>query len=192
MQTRRWIQRPILALAGAALAAAAGGAGAEVIKAQLIGFEEVPAVSSSGSGSFTARIDRAGTTIEYELQYDGLVGKPFMAHIHIGQRRVNGGISIWLCGNLDDGAAAPPNTPRCPVPGGTVSGVITATNVVGPTAQLITAGQLDEVIAAIRAGVAYANVHTTAASGGVPGGEIRGQVGGHRHRDHHDDHHDHH
>jgi CHRD domain len=38
--------------------------------------------------------------------------------------------------------------------------------------QAILAGELAEVLAAIRAGVAYANVHTTLS----PGGEIRGQI----------------
>jgi CHRD domain-containing protein len=37
------------------------------------------------------------------------------------------------------------------------------------------AGELDEVIAAIRAGVAYVNVHATPLN---PGGEIRGQIRG--------------
>ncbi|MFN3565295.1 MAG: CHRD domain-containing protein, partial [Burkholderiaceae bacterium] len=66
--------------------------------------------------------------------------------------------------------------PRCPVPGGSVSGVLTASSVVGPGGQLIAAGELAELIAAIRAGVTYVNVHSTAASGGVPAGEIRGQI----------------
>jgi hypothetical protein len=39
--------------------------------------------------------------------------------------------------------------------------------------QQLAAVELDEVIDAIRAGVAYANVHTTPLS---PGGEIRGQI----------------
>ncbi len=42
----------------------------------------------------------------------------------------------------------------------------------GNGTQQILAGELAEVIAAIRAGVAYANVHTTLS----PGGEIRGQI----------------
>jgi CHRD domain-containing protein len=47
--------------------------------------------------------------------------------------------------------------------------VITATT---PSQQIV-AGELDEVIAAIRAGVAYVNVHATPLN---PGGEIRGQI----------------
>jgi hypothetical protein len=37
---------------------------------------------------------------------------------------------------------------------------------------LVTAGQFDEAVAAIRAGIAYVNVHTTL----VGSGEIRGQL----------------
>lgn len=155
---------------------AAAPAYAETVHAKLEGFQEVPAVSSPGRGDFRAKIERDGSMIAYELNYEGLQGRPFMSHIHVGQHGVNGGISIWLCGNPEDAPATPAGTPRCPVPGGSVSGVITASAVVGPTAQLVAAGELAEVIAAIRAGVTYVNVHTTAASGGVPGGEIRGQI----------------
>ena len=53
------------------------------------------------------------------------------------------------------------------------SRMITAANVIAAAApQQLTAGELDEVIAAIRAGVAYVNVHTAVS----PGGEIRGQL----------------
>jgi hypothetical protein len=55
-----------------------------------------------------------------------------------------------------------------------VSGTIQAANVIaGATAsQQLAVGDLAAVVAAIRAGVAYANVHTTLS----PGGEIRGQI----------------
>lgn len=163
------------------LAFASGGSLAdrgrgETVHAKLEGFQEVPAVSSPGSGSFRAKIDRRSGMIHYELEYEGLQGTPFMAHIHFGQRHTNGGISIWLCGNPEDAPATPVGTPRCPVPSGEVRGTIVASNVVGPAGQLIAAGQLDEVLRAIKEDSAYVNVHTTAASGGVPGGEIRGQI----------------
>lgn len=57
-----------------------------------------------------------------------------------------------------------------------MTGVLVANSVVGPAGQLIAPGEMEELIAVIRAGVTYVNVHTTAASGGVPGGEIRGQI----------------
>jgi hypothetical protein len=52
--------------------------------------------------------------------------------------------------------------------------------VVGPAGQGIAPGEFAEVIAAIRAGVTYANVHSTR---NAPG-EIRGQI---KVRDRHDD-----
>jgi hypothetical protein len=53
-----------------------------------------------------------------------------------------------------------------------VTGTITPANILGPAGQGIAAGEFDEFIAAMRAGVTYANVHTAQ----FPGGEIRGQI----------------
>jgi hypothetical protein len=50
--------------------------------------------------------------------------------------------------------------------------VITADLVVGPGGTGIEPGALGEIVAAIRNGTAYANVHSTK----WPGGEIRGQL----------------
>ena len=83
---------------------------------------------------------------------------------------MNGGIVIWLCGTATN--PGPAGTQTCPQ-SGTITGTITAANVIAAAAaQQLTAGELDEVIAAIRAGVAYVNVHTAVS----PGGEIRGQL----------------
>ena len=72
--------------------------------------------------------------------------------------------------------------PTCPQ-SGTVKGLIQAANVIGPTGQGISAGELAELVDAIRFGVAYVNVHSTV----FPGGEIRGQLG--PKRSHHPDRH---
>ncbi len=58
---------------------------------------------------------------------------------------------------------------------GTVSGTITAANVIAAsmTQQQIDATELDQVIDAFRGGVAYVNVHATPLNGG---GEIRRQI----------------
>jgi hypothetical protein len=53
--------------------------------------------------------------------------------------------------------------------------------VIGPAAQLINPGEMEEILAAIRAGVAYVNIHTSQ----FPGGEVRGQFRGHRGGHHH-------
>jgi CHRD domain len=133
--------------------------------ARLIGYEEVPAIVTDGRGSFSARI--RNDSIEYTLRYDGLEGGTVLfAHIHIGQRDVNGGVSAFLCG----GGGKPPCPPADDAE---VEGTITPANVVGPAGQGVAAGEFADLIAAIKAGVAYANVHTQT----YPGGEIRGQLG---------------
>ena len=69
-----------------------------------------------------------------------------------------------------------------------MSGTITPLEVIGPGSppavpplggQGIDPGQFEELVAAIRAGRAYANVH----SAKFPGGEIRGQLNDRNQRD---------
>jgi len=161
----------LIALVGS-LVAIAPVATAEQLGALLTGYEESPAVSTTGTGTFTATIDADSDTIFYSETYSGLQGTVTQSHIHVGQPGVNGSVVIFLCQT----AANPDPTglaPACPQQG-TVSGTITAANVVaGATAsQQLAAGDLAAVITAIRAGTAYANVHTTPS----PGGEIRGQI----------------
>lgn len=155
------------------LAAAQALAG-ETINARLSGYDEVPAVSTTGSGEFRARVSPDGAGIEYELTYSGIEGDVSQSHLHVGRRSTNGGISVWICGNPELLTVTPPaGTQRCPE-SGSVSGTITASNVVGPAPQLVTAGEFEELLAAIRVGAVYVNVHSTS----VPGGEIRGQLRG--------------
>jgi hypothetical protein len=141
------------------------------LRATLVGFDEVPAISTGAAGSFEARIPPGDEAIEWTLSYSGLEGNVTQSHIHVGVPRTNGGIAVWLCSNL----ASPP-TPAgveaCPSPGGTVSGTITADNVVGPAGQGIDSKEFAELLRAIRSGAGYVNVH----SNKFPGGEIRGQV----------------
>jgi len=177
---------PLIALPGLALVAASAMSGDDGrhrhdnrIFAELKPTEEVPALSSpAASGRFKAVIDAENQTISYELSYDGLQAPALQAHIHIGQRRVNGGISVFLCGNPPTVPAAPtPQPPACPAAPATVTGVLTAANIVGPTAQGIdptsaTVNEFDELVALLREEIAYVNVHSSR----FPGGEIRGQV----------------
>lgn len=174
-----------LSLAAAAWAVAAAPAHAtdeaRVVHTRMSSYEEVPAVSSKGHGTFRAFIDKATGEVDYEFTYDGLQGTVTQAHIHFGQRGVNGGIAVWLCQSATNPApaAVAATTPVCTNPAGIFSGRITANSVVGPGGtQQLAAGELAELVAALRAGVAYTNVHTTLS----PGGEIRGQIrAGHHH-----------
>ena len=145
--------------------------GAKSLKADLVGFEEPPAVSSTGSGTFRAKIAHDDSFFEYELTYENLEGVFTQSHIHLGQKGVNGGISIWLCGSV--ALPGPPGTPMCLGPNsGSASGIVTAAQVIGPSGQGVAALEFEEILHAMRAGVTYANVHSTK----HPGGEIRGQI----------------
>ena len=155
------------------LVAAPDVGAAEKLSTDLSGYEEPPSISTTGNGEFRATINKAETEIAYVLSYADLEGSVLQAHIHLGQTGVNGGISVFLCTNLGNG---PAGTQPCPPSPATVTGTIRATDVIGPTAQGISPGEFAELIAAIRAGVTYANVHSSK----WPGGEIRGQLDGHR------------
>jgi len=157
----------LLACAAVALAVA----GPKNFRALLTGYEEVPAVSTVGGGNFRARISNDETRIDYELSYADLEGSVTQAHIHVGQPGVNGGISVWLCSNLGS-PPTPAGTQPCPPPPATITGTITAADVVGPTAQGVAPGEFGELLRAIRAGRTYANVHSTK----FPSGEIRDQL----------------
>ena len=159
----------LAACLGCAALALAGAAVAETVVVKMKSYEEVPAVSSGATGHFTAFINEAAGTIAYELFYEGLEGDVRQAHIHFGQRGVSGGISVFLCQTTFN--QDPTNlAPTCPQ-SGTVTGTIGAANIIGPAGQGIAATELAELIAAIRAGIAYPNVHSTK----FMSGEIRGQ-----------------
>jgi hypothetical protein len=144
----------------------------------LTGYQEVPSVSTTASGNFTARISNDESRIDWELSYSDLEGAVQQAHIHFGQKGVNGGISVFLCTNLGNG---PAGIQPCPAPPATISGTIMAADVspnIPATAaartQGINTGDIGELINAIRSGATYVNVHSTT----WPGGEIRSQIDG--------------
>jgi hypothetical protein len=162
----------VLLLALGSYALADGGSSSSNV--DLIGYQEVPSVSTAASGEFKAKI--RGDQIEWTLTYQDLEGAVQQAHIHFAQRHTNGGISVFLCTNLGNG---PAGTQPCPAPPATISGTILAADVspnIPATAaartQGINTGEFAELVAAIRAGATYANVHSTT----WPGGEIRAQL----------------
>ena len=176
----------LLVVFGAGSYAVAHGGKSHIKSERMTGYQEVPALSSVAEGKFEAKIDDSADKIHYTLTYEGLEAPVAQSHIHFAQRSVNGGISAWLC----EGTVASPSasTPACPGQGGTVSGTITPLEVIGPGSppavpplggQGIDPGQFEELVAAIRAGRTYANVH----SAKFPGGEIRGQLNDRNQRD---------
>jgi hypothetical protein len=161
-------------------------------RAKLAGHNEVPAVSTEARGDFYAIANAAGTQITYWLTYSDLTEDAAQSHIHFGEHHVNGGIIVWLC----QGTARAPggDVPEC-APRETkepIFGTIDASEVLRvatgnpPAFQGIDAGEFAELLAAMRAGAAYVNVHSGRPGNatanpptqtvGFPPGEIRGQV----------------
>jgi hypothetical protein len=150
--------------------------GIRALNAKLAGYQEVPAISTVGGGTFVANVNAQDTEIQYELSYSGMEGDVQQAHIHFAQTGVNGGISVFLCSNLDNG---PVGTQACPDAPATITGTITADDIspditatAGARAQGLGTGEFDEFLKALRAGKLYVNVHSDV----YPGGEIRSQL----------------
>ena len=159
----------VAALAVVVTTAIAGGG--KEIREHLTGYQEDPLVlSTPGNGTFNAWIDKSGQEISYRLSYEDLVGDVQQAHIHLGGRHQSGGIAVFLCTNLDNSPLD--TTQSCPPSPATITGTFGATDVIGPVGQGIDPGEFGELLDAVRAGVTYANVHSTE----YPGGEIRAQL----------------
>ena len=135
------------------------------------------AILTDATGTLKLYLDKNAGQITYTLTYTG----PFtsdvqQAHIHFGKSRDSGGIVVWLCQTT--ARPAPMQvamiTPTCttPNPTATVTGTITADNVLPLTGQNVTANDFDAITDAITSHTAYVNIHTA----NFPGGEIRGQV----------------
>jgi hypothetical protein len=168
----------LLTATAAGSGVATGGDGTNIgnsLQVRLTGFQETPlALSTSGTGDFRVQIGDQGQEITYELSYADLEANVLQAHIHVGLRAQTGGISVFLCSNLGNG---PAGTQLCPAAPATVTGVLTAADVIGPTGQGVSPGEFDELIEAMRSGTTYVNVHTAK----YPTGEIRAQLDHHSH-----------
>jgi CHRD domain len=167
---------PLLALAAILVGLPAQAFGKDdnrEFRASLNGFNETPSINTMGSGTLKLKLNNA--SIDFELKYQKLRLAPSVAHIHFGQEHVAGAVVVFFCGGGGQ--------PACPTTtSGTVKGTIVAANVMAVPAQGIDAGDLQSIFRAIRAGAAYANMHTPPL---FPGGEIRGQIqaSGHDGRD---------
>ena len=133
-------------------------------RATLFGTNEVPPISTPATGEFSATIDQSGA-IAFSLTFQGLSANASVSHIHFAPTDVSGGVMIFLCGGGGQ--------PACPAAtSGAIEGTITAANVVGPTSQGISPGELDEALQAVAQGLGYVNIHDSV----FAAGEIRGQV----------------
>jgi hypothetical protein len=184
----------VFVVAGTALAFT--DEGERRFKEFLSGLKEAPAVvSTTGSGTFRATINEDESEISYTLTFKDLEGDVRQSHIHIGLPQNSGGIVLWLCDSAANPSPNPTRTPRCTIDdpnnthAGKVTGFLTAADVqtllvngiAGPTPT--TPGEFAEVIALIRAGKTYVNVHSSK----IPAGEIRSQINdGDRDEHHHE------
>ncbi len=135
-----------------------------LFRAEMSPFNEVPAISTTATGTFAARLSADGTTLAFRLTYADTEGDPSAAHIHFAQAGVNGGVMAFLCGGG--------TKPACPPAPGVVMGTIVAADIVGPAAQGVVAGDFAAFVRALRAGRTYANAHNAK----FPGGTLRGQI----------------
>jgi hypothetical protein len=141
---------------------AKAAAAPEKFQAKLDARNEVPAPTLDGGAAPSGTADFAvnGTTVVYKLSASGLTSAPLMAHIHLGAPGAAGPVIVPLV------IAAGPSA-------GTASGEgsFDASGVKGKKADG-SAMSLDDVLAAMRAGGTYVNVHT---ANNKPG-EVRGQI----------------
>jgi len=177
MHAKRFLSVALLVPAFS-LAPAAADDDDGLFKARLRGLNEVPPVATEASGSFSAMLSSDGSTLTYKVTYNNLSTPILFSHIHFGFPKEATGIMVFLCGPAAGQQGGPPagtpNPPPCQgTTAGTVTGSLTAANVIGPNAQGITPGaDFAKVVQALRDGAGYVNVHTVRS----PAGEIRGQV----------------
>lgn len=133
--------------------------------AHLSGDSERPVpVDTDAGGLAVLHVNKDETEIRYKLIVTNLENAT-MAHIHCGSADVAGPVVAFLFGPVagvsDNGVLA--------------EGTVTATDVISrPDSAACPGGvaDFDDLLAKIRSGDAYVNVHTMA----FPGGEIRGQI----------------
>jgi hypothetical protein len=130
--------------------------------ASLAGGNEVPPVSTEGTGLTTFSLNDSQTALDYTLITYGLEDT-VQAHIHIGPAGENGPVVVFLFGPEASGVTQD---------GILAQGRITQGDLIPMPG--VFDGTMATLIDHLRAGTAYVNVHTLA----NPGGEIRGQVEG--------------
>lgn len=128
--------------------------------AELRSSNEVPTNSSSASGRVVLLVSRDASYAEYSVEQGGLTGGIRGGHFHRAAAGVNGAVVLSFFFNADGTGN------NAPVPG------TTDLELQGSIGRTITKAQLDPILADLRAGNLYANIHTP----NFLGGEIRGQL----------------
>jgi hypothetical protein len=147
--------RTSVVLATLALAACEGD-DEERFRANLSGAFEVPAVTTTSTG--TARFTVDGSELDYTLDVQNVTGA-IAAHIHTGAVGANGPPIVFLFAQAAPGVNV--------TAGSLAAGSVDAADMIA-SANV----SYDSMLSLIRRGNAYVNVHTVAR----PAGEIRGQI----------------
>jgi CHRD domain len=125
--------------------------------ASLLTSNQVPPISTSGSGTGTFTFDTVAQNIAFNIGYSGLSSNAQMAHIHFAPVGVNGPIIL-------------PFSPNPTGTSGTLTGILTTADLINQASTGIVT--FTDVYNAALAGNLYANLHTV----NFPAGEIRGQL----------------
>ena len=137
---------------------------------KLLGENENPPRVTPAHGRAVFHVSDDGQSVSYILVVNDITNVR-QSHIHLAAPGVNGPIVVFLYGPVPAGGG--------PIDGEIASGTFTAANFIGPLA----GHPMSDLLAAMRGGKAYVNVHTddgvppaNTGPGDFPGGEIRGQL----------------
>ena len=126
--------------------------------AKLTGQDEVPPKDTKATGNFEMELSADGTISNYVLNVAN-IGDVTLAHIHQGEKGINGPIIVTLYKSAN--------------PSGTSNGILSQGKVFSKLFEGPFAGKyITDLIKLISDGKAYVNVHTKQ----NPQGEIRGQL----------------
>ena len=125
------------------------------------GGEEAPPVATRGRGTAVFSLSDDGTLLTYRL-ITANVANITQSHIHLAPAGVNGPVVVFLFGLVPEGVSST---------GILAEGTIAEADLI-PRPAIGFGGTMAELVAQLRGGGAYVNVHTLA----FPGGEVRGQV----------------
>ena len=133
-------------------------------EASLSGAQEVPEANTSARGKIEAKFDKAFTNVRVNLKIDNLAGTFAAAHFHCARP---GQIGPVVFGLVMPGPLS--------LDGKRIRGTLTNADYTGADCVGGIGRPVNNIVAlalAMRDGLIYTNVHTSA----VPSGEIRGQM----------------
>lgn len=155
----------VCAFMATATVALAKDHGSGQFKSTLSGYNELPAVLTTGSGQLTIAVSSDQKSLNVTLNFSKLVGVAQSAGFYLGLPGTAGGLVAPICGGT---------TPACPTTAdGTVTIALAANDILAIPAQGLTAGDIATALHALANGAIYVNVITDK----FPNGEIRGQLG---------------